>query len=242
MSAALSVEEYVARQPRYAWRRHLLRDGLIRPLGFGVFWKMHITGREHIPAAGPTIIMMNHISFIDPVLVMGAVNKRFVIPMSKIENGRHPIIGTLERIYGAFNIDRDSVDRKALESAIELLRSGQIVLVAPEGTRQRNGLVVPKDGMAFIATKANAAIVPTALAGATPWGANAKQFRRTPIQINFGRPFRFKTDGRKRIPREELALMMQEAMYQLALALPDPALRGQYRDVERATTRTLEYL
>lgn len=242
MSATLSIQEYVARQPHYAWRRHLVRDGLIRTLGFMVLWKMEITGLEHIPADGPAIIMMNHISFIDPILVMGAVTKRFVIPMSKIENGEHPIIGRLERFYGAFNIDRENVDRTALQSAIELLKSGQLVLVAPEGTRQRNGLVSPKDGMAYIATKTNAAIIPTAISGATPWGANLKRLRRTKIQINFGPAFRFKTEGRKHIPRPELTRMMQEAMYQLALALPDKSQRGVYSDMSKLTTDTLVFL
>lgn len=242
MTTTVPIHEYVARQPQYAWRRALLRDGLIRTLGFKVLWNMQIAGLDHVPRDGPAIIMMNHISFIDPVLVIGAVTNRFVIPMSKIENGEHPIIGRLERFYGTFNVDRENVDRTALQSAIELLKSGQLVLVAPEGTRQRNGLAKAKDGLAYIATKSDAVVIPTAISGATPWGANLKRLRRTPIQINFGPAFRFNTGGRKHLPRPELTQMMQEAMYQLALALPDPTQRGAYADLSKVSAETLSFL
>lgn len=242
MTKTLPIHEYVARQPEYGWRRRLLRDGLIRTLGFKVLWKMQISGLDNIPADGAAIIMMNHISFIDPVLVIGAVTKRFAIPMSKIENGDHPIIGRLERFYGTFNVDRENVDRTALQSAIELLKSGQLVLVAPEGTRQRNGLAKGKDGLAYIATKSDAVVIPTAISGATPWGSNLKRLHRTSIHINFGPAFRFDTGGRKHIPRPALSQMTQEAMYQLALALPDPTQRGAYADLSQLSTETLTFL
>lgn len=63
------------------------------------------------------------------------------------------------------------------------------------------------------------------------------------MQVIFGKPFRFKTDGRSRIPREELAVMTEEAMYQLAATIPDTYahLRGIYSDLSKATTDTLEF-
>ncbi len=101
MTLSAEVQSYVARQPRLRWRRVLLR-GLIRSLGFKVIWDVTITGTENIPADGPTIIMMNHISMIDPVLCMGAVTSRFVIPMTKIENMSNPIIGPFVRWWGSY--------------------------------------------------------------------------------------------------------------------------------------------
>ncbi len=92
MTLSAEVQSYVARQPNLRWRRVLMR-GLIRSLGFKVLWDVTVTGAENIPANGPTIIMMNHISLIDPVLCMGAVMSRFVIPMTKIENMQNPLSG-----------------------------------------------------------------------------------------------------------------------------------------------------
>ncbi|MBI5669106.1 MAG: 1-acyl-sn-glycerol-3-phosphate acyltransferase [Chloroflexi bacterium] len=239
-SIAESVQDYVARQPRLTWRRRALR-GLIQGLGFHVLWKMDITGRENIPDTGPTIIMMNHIALIDPVLVMGAVTNRFVIPMTKIENVRNPIIRPFVLWWGAYSVNRGEIDRKALLNSIELVKSGQLILIAPEGTRQKHGLAEAKEGLAYVATKANAVIVPTGIAGAQTWADDLKRLRRARISVNFGRPFRFKTNGQPRVPREVLASMSHEAMYQLALAIKDPALRGVYSDISRMTTDYLEF-
>ncbi|HEX2621928.1 MAG TPA: lysophospholipid acyltransferase family protein, partial [Phototrophicaceae bacterium] len=219
MSATASVQAYIQRQPRLAWRRYLLRF-LIRTLGYRVLWKVDVRGMDNIPATGSTILMMNHISGIDPVLCMGAATHRYVIPMTKIENAQHPILGAFVRWYGAYTVSRGEVDRSALMNSIELLRSGQLILIAPEGTRSPEGLIEPKDGLTYVATKADAVIVPTAISGAVGWEDKLKHLKRAHVRVDFGKPFKFKTNGNTRIPRDELALMTQEAMYQLALTLP----------------------
>lgn len=241
MTSDTSIQQYIDRQPSLGWRRFLVR-GLIHTLGFRILWNVAVHGMENVPASGPTILMMNHISAIDPVLSMGAVRHRYVIPMTKVENARHPIFGSFVWMYGAYTVNRDEVDRSALMNSIELLKSGQLILIAPEGTRNPHGLQQPKDGLTYIATKADAVIVPTAVSGAVGWMDRLKRLDRGEMRVDFGRPFRFNTAGRSRIPRDELALMTQEAMYQLALALPDASQRGEYRDIERATTQTLTFI
>jgi 1-acyl-sn-glycerol-3-phosphate acyltransferase len=238
--AEQSVAEYVAMQPRYAWRRALMR-GFARVL-FGAAFRLTYTNTQNVPDTGGAILLMNHISLLDPILCIAAVRNRFVLPMSKVENSRHPIIGPLVRFYGGYTVNRGEVDRKALTNSIELIKSGQLILIAPEGTRQDNGLTQPKDGLAFVATKADAIIIPAAISGAQTWMDDLKKLRRVAINVNFGRPFRFKTDGRARIPREALGLMSEEAMYQLAAAIQDPQLRGVYADLSKATSNHLEFL
>lgn len=238
---SLSVEEYVARQDTYAWRRRFLRF-LIRTIGFNVLAKPTITGIENIPGSGPTILMMNHISLMDPVVCIGAVRERFVIPMTKIENLHNPLFGALVRMYAAYTVDRETLDRKALQNSIALLKSGQMILIAPEGTRHPEGLAEAKDGFTYVAVKSNAIILPTALSDSQHYKTRWKQAKRARVRVNFGRPFTFNTSGRTRIPREELTQMTQEAMYQLALAQLDPALRGVYGDIENATTDTLLFM
>lgn len=241
MTAPTDVQEFVARQPRYTWRRKILR-GVIRILGFRVLWNVEVTGLENIPPDGPSIIMMNHISLIDPVLVMGAVTHRFVVPMTKIENMQNPLIGPFVRWWGAYPVKRGEVDRKALTNSIELIKSGQLILIAPEGHRHPEGLAEAKDGLSFVATKANAVIIPTGISGAIPWKDKLKRLQRPRINVNFGRPFRFKTYGEARLPREVLSAMSHEAMYQLALAIRDETRRGLYSDLSRATTKHLEFV
>ena len=241
MAGEVSVAEYVARQPSYTGRRRFMR-WLIRTVGFGLLARAEITGVENVPDSGPAILMMNHISLIDPVVCMGAVTKRFVVPMTKVENVRNPFLGVFVRMWGAYSVDRDSVDRRALTNSIELLKSGQLILIAPEGTRHPEGLARPKEGMTYVAVRSNAVIVPAALSDSMDVLQRWKRLRPARVRLTFGRPFRFRTEGRARIPRDELSRMTEEAMYQLALAQPDPALRGVYADLSQATTETLEFI
>jgi 1-acyl-sn-glycerol-3-phosphate acyltransferase len=240
MTVSSSVQEYVAQQPRLVWRRKALR-AFIRALGFRVLWRVDVTGAENIPDSGPTIIMMNHISAIDPILTMGAVTNRFVVPMTKIENTQNWFLAFFVWWWGSYTVNRNEVDRKALINSIELVKSGQMILIAPEGTRHPEGLAEAKDGLAFVATKANAVIVPTAISGAVGWKDKLFRLQRPNINVNFGKPFRFKTEG-GRVPREDLSAMSQEAMYQLALAVKDETRRGFYSDVSKATTDHLEFI
>ncbi len=234
MTASAEVQDFVARQPDFVWRRNIMR-GVIRTLGFKALWDVEVTGMENVPTGGPAIIMMNHISLIDPVLCMGAVINRFVIPMTKIENMQHPLIGPLVRWWGSYSVRRGEVDRKALINSIELVKSGQLILIAPEGTRHPEGLVEAKDGLAYV-------IIPTGLSGAVPWLEKMKRLQRPRINVNFGRPFKFKTDGEGRVPREALSAMSHEAMYQLALAVKDESRRGFYSDLSKTTTQYLEFV
>lgn len=240
MSANISVEDYIAQQPRLAWRRHILR-WLIRNLPFRLV-RLTVTGQENIPDTGAAILMMNHISALDPGLCMGAVTNRFVIPMTKVENTHHLMGALVVWWWGSYTINRGEIDRKALTNSIELLKSGQLILIAPEGTRSHKGLQRPKDGMAYIATKADAVIIPVGISGAIGWKEKWLRFQRPEIHMHFGPAFRFKLDGRARVSRDELAAMTDEAMYQLAQVIDDENLRGIYTDLSKATARHIEFI
>ncbi|MDX2160806.1 MAG: lysophospholipid acyltransferase family protein [bacterium] len=240
-SVEMTVEEFIAAQPRFTWRRTVLRFG-IRWVILKLMCRTTVMGTENIPNEGGAILMMNHITLLDPLLCVGAILNRFVIPMSKIENLHTPIVGTLIRWYGGFMVNRGEVDRKALTNSIELIKNGQLILIAPEGTRQKHGLTEAKDGLAYVATKADAIIIPAAISGPGNWLGELKRLRRPRYVVAFGKPFRFKTDGKGRVSREALSMMSHEAMYQLAATLTDPEQRGVYRDLSKATTEHLEFL
>lgn len=234
-----SVQEFVAMQPKFAWRRRLLR-GFIS-IVFKLLFRLEVTGLENIPASGSSLLMMNHITLLDPVLCMVGVKKRFVIPMTKVENLENPFIAPFVRWWGSYSIDRDAVDRKALMNSIELLKSGQLILIAPEGTRHPEGLSQPKDGFAYIATKADAVIIPATINGALGW-QSAFKLKRPRIRVNFGRPFKFKTGENGRVSRDALTAMMDEAMYQMSIAVTDETKRGVYSDLSKATTEYIEFV
>jgi 1-acyl-sn-glycerol-3-phosphate acyltransferase len=224
---------------RYKWRRRILRDFLLRQIGFRVLVKPHVQGLENIPPSGATILMMNHTIAIDGVIVLGVIPQRDVIPVLKAENFQGGLIGFLSNNWGAVGIRRGEVDREALRTILELLELGQLVLMAPEGTRQKQ-LMRPKDGLAYIALKSDVLIVPTGIFDGDTWVQDLFRPHRTHIQVRFGKPFTLKkTDGR-RVSREEMSAMTDEMMYQLACLLPE-SYRGEYADLTRMTTNYLEF-
>ncbi len=242
MSAELTIEEYIARQPIYDQRRRILHPLLRAALPS--FCRVEVAGLHNVPRQGPTCLMINHVSYLDPIVVTAAIPFRHTISLSKIENFSIPVLGWLLRQWGHYPIQRGEYDRKALLQTIALLKNGQMVLMAPEGTRHAGGLQQAKEGMAFVASKADAVIVPAAICGAEDWRARLKRARRAYAKVVFGAPFRFRRGDRKRIPRGELAQMITQAMHQLASAIPAEYayLRGYYSDIENARSDRLEFV
>ncbi len=233
------VYPMVYNQARLDRRRRFLRDWVLRPLAFGVLMRLDAQGLEHIPADGPTIVIMNHIAAMDPFVVAGIVTTRCLVPMSKIENVRHPLIGLIARAWGVYPVRRGEPDRQALASTLALLAQDRPVLIAPEGTRNP-AMIEARDGTAYLAVKAGATIVPVGLEGTDRFPATWKRLRRTPITVRVGPPFRFRAKG-GRVPRAVLRQMTREMMWQVAKLLPAHR-RGFYADLEHLTTDYLEFV
>ena len=225
---------------RFESRRRLMRF-LLRTIGFTLLAKVdHVEGVEKVPLKGPAILMINHINFIDPFVVLHSL-PRNIVPMAKIEVYSYPIVGLFPRIYGVIPVQREEIDRQAIQGALEVLKAGEIILVAPEAHRSPQ-LRKGKEGVAYLATRANVPIVPVAIDGTIgfPTFRLLPRWREPGAHVRFGDPFRFKTSG-QRAGREMLGLMTDEAMYILAAMLPEYR-RGVYADLSLATRETLEWL
>jgi len=222
---------------RYEARRRLCRF-LIRTIGFTLLVKLdHAEGIEKVPVKGPAILMINHINFVDPFVVLHIL-PRNIVPMAKIEVYSYPIVGIFPRIYGVIPVQREETDRRAIQGALEVLRAGEIILVAPEahrGPELRQG----KEGVAYLATRADAPIVPVAIDGTIgfPTFRLLPRWREPGARVRFGDPFRLDDHG-QRAGRETLRLMTDEAMYILAAMLPENR-RGYYSDLSLATRETI---
>lgn len=213
-------------------RRRVLR-WMIDNVAFRFLVKVdRVEGIEHIPVRGPGIIMINHIAFVDPIVTMG-VMPRNIVPLSKVEAYRYPVFGIFPALWEAIPVHRGEFDRKALRSAMQVLEAGEMVLVAPEGTRGP-ALQRGKEGVAFLAQRTGAPILPVAIEGTEgfPTLPLSRRWRQPGAVVRFGRPFRFRTDlGRPN--REGLRRMTDQAMCMLARMLPDKR-RGVYADAECA--------
>lgn len=219
-------------------RRNFLRF-LVKHIGFTLLAKLNrVEGMENVPAQGPVILMINHIAFIDPIVVLHVL-PRNIVPLAKIEVYNYPLIGIFPRLWEVIPVRREEVDRQAITQVLQVLHAGEIVLVAPEGTRSPQ-LQRGKEGVAYLASRSGAPVIPVAVQGTH--GFPALRFTaawRTPgATIQFGRPFCYRAEYRH-AGRELLRQMTDEAMYILSAMLP-PAQRGVYADLSQATTQTIE--
>ncbi len=224
------------------YRPRLLRRfyTLFLRLAFKVTMRLEIAGLENVPPSGGCIVMINHIAFLDPVIVSGKF-PRPVISMAKAEAHEDRLIGPLIRAFDAFPVNRGDVDRAALRMAFEVLDNGLPLLIAPEGTRSRTAsLGEAHQGLAYIASQANVPVVPVAISGSDQWKHNVLRFRRTPVWVRVGKPFYLDAGG-ERVGSETLKQMTDEAMYRLAALLP-PERRGRYSNLDAAATRYLRFV
>jgi len=223
---------------RYDRTRRVLRF-LLRYVGFTLLAKVNqVEGQENIPESGPGILLINHIAFIDPIVVLHVL-KRDIVPMAKIEVYDYPVIGIFPHLWGVIPVRREEVDRRAIQQSLEVLDAGELVLVAPEGTRGPE-LKQGKEGIAYIASRSSAPIIPVAIDGTIGFPALrfTKAWRGPGASVRFGHPFRFRPEY-QHAGRDQLRLMTDEAMYVVSAMLP-PHRRGYYSDLSCASQETIE--
>jgi len=177
----LARERGVSR-PLYA-----LVKGVLKPL-FRVYFRMHVSGAEHVPNEGAAIVAPNHKSFWDSFFLGIAIPGRHLRFMGKTElfEGRRARL--LLRL-GAFPVRRGQSDKDALYTAREILRQGGLLALFPEGTRirDRDQLGDPKRGAGRLALEAGAPLIPAAITGTENLfiGPIAKPKR---VQVAFAEP------------------------------------------------------
>lgn len=162
---------------------------------FTIVHPQKTVGREHIPAGG-AIVCGNHTGMSDPIMVIfGFHLKNQIRPMAKVELSKVPVVGWALRKIGCIFVDREKNDVAAVKQAIKYLRSGEKILLFPEGTRVHEGEEAEgKNGAALLAVRCGVPLVPVYIP------PQKKRFRRTTIVI--GQPYTPTVAGRKGTPEE----------------------------------------
>jgi len=133
---------------------------------FKIFHRIEFHGSENIPATGPVIIASNHISYYDPVIV-GTGIYRDIEFMAWDKLFTIPILRSVIRFFGAFPVDSSGADKGAYVNALRALFKRKALIIFPEGERSSDGKVNNlKSGIARMALKTNARIVPVTIVGA----------------------------------------------------------------------------
>lgn len=144
------------------------------------------TGTENLPPEGPLIICSNHLSNYDPV-ILGASLKRDVKFMAKSELFKNPFLRIFITLLGAFPIERGKGDISALNKFADMLKSGNALIIFPEGHRNKKGGTPLrfKSGVSLLAYKTHAVVLPVAIVTKGKVGP----FRRN--EVRAGKPLSY---------------------------------------------------
>lgn len=151
------------------------------------WFRVRVSGAEHIPADGPAVIAPNHKSLVD-TLFIGIATDRHLRSMAKIEMFKGPARWLLPRL-GAFPVRRGEADVQALDTARAILAGGGVLVIFPEGTRVEHpdALGSPRHGAGRLALEAGVPIIPAAITGTSrPWRAALPRLRL--VQLTFLAP------------------------------------------------------
>jgi 1-acyl-sn-glycerol-3-phosphate acyltransferase len=178
-----------------------------------LLFRPRVTGLEHIPREGGAIIASNHVSFLDGLLLSLVVPHRRVMYLTKVKYIDRPLLRWFLTGAGVIPVATDDLGavRNAVTAAVEAVHSGRLVGIFPEGTRSPDGrLHRGKTGVARVALESGAPVIPAGIIGtdrAFPRGARLP--RPHAVQIVFGPPIRFATDGEAKDPALNRALTDQ---------------------------------
>ena len=158
-------------------------------LAFPMFLRFRAWGVGNVPRRGGVLLVSNHQSFFDPLLV-GVPLPWGACYMARRTLFDVPGFGWCLWAVNAFPVERGGVDRRAMRTAEELLSRGGALVVFPEGTRTPDGQVKPfKAGFALIAARAGVPIVPVAISGAfEAWPRHRRLPRARRVHVAYGEP------------------------------------------------------
>ena len=134
---------------------------IVRPLFYALF-SPKCSGRENMPLDGESLIVYgNHTSIIDPIMISIYLKSRHIRFMGKKELFDLKWFSPIAYSYGAFPVDRNSRDIKAVKLALQILKGKGTLGIFPEGTRQVEGEVgEAKAGIAMFAYKTHTKCLP----------------------------------------------------------------------------------
>ncbi len=144
---------------------------------YKLVFRLEAIGVENVPAEGPVILCSNHISVMDPPTIGTPLNREIRF-MAKQELFEIPLFGRFITKLGAFPVKRGGISKQSMRTALEILKSGQVLGIFPEGTRKNPG--VGKRGAATFALRSKAVVIPVAIIG------NYRLFRK--MKIVYGEP------------------------------------------------------
>ena len=188
----------------------------------------------------PLIVVVNHINFLEVPILVTHSYPIHLTGLVKSETWRNPLFAFIFNTYRAIPIDREGAFGDVFKRVREAIHNGFFVVIAPEGTRSKTGVLGQgKAGVIHLALDADAPVLPVVHYGGENIWNNIRHFKRTPFCFKAGNPFKIKYEGRpgKKV-REE---MLGEVMGQMARLLP-VEMRGIYTEQAERESNYLEFI
>lgn len=156
---------------------------IVRLLG-KIMYKYEVSGVENVPLNKGCILASNHVSNFDPI-TLGVFIKPQVYFMAKRELFKNPVLGYILKHLGAFPVDRGTGDTSAIAQAENIVQSGKVLGIFPEGHRSRDGrLQRGKSGVVLIAASVSCDVIPVGI----EYGE--RLFLRRRARIIYGKPIK----------------------------------------------------
>jgi 1-acyl-sn-glycerol-3-phosphate acyltransferase len=149
--------------------------------------KVEFEGLENLPQEGGLLVATNHMSRADALLLLINPARTDITALVADKYKKYPVFHWVLRTAGVIWLDRDKADFAAFRMAVDVLKTGVALGIAPEGTRSQTGqLLEGKPGTVLLAQKANVPIIPVGIAGSENFFRYLFTLRRPKITLRFG--------------------------------------------------------
>ena len=194
---------------------------------------------QTVPMKGPLIVISNHTGQIEVPLLFAHLQPRKLTGWAKVESWDNKFLNWVFGVWGIIPVRRGEADMHALKAALRALEKGLIFGIAPEGTRNYNGILKRAlPGAVIVALRTDAPIIPVAHWGGENFMKNLKHFKRTDFHIRVGEPFKLNVEGVK-VTGEIRQQIVDEMMVQIAKLMPEE-YRGEYADKSKWTEKYIQ--
>jgi 1-acyl-sn-glycerol-3-phosphate acyltransferase len=182
---------------------------------------------EQAPRQGPLIFFTNHVNILEIPIFYTRTLPRPVHGMVLAERWNNPLLRWMLEVTESIPLHRGEADITAIRMGLAVLEKGEMLAIAPEGTRSHDGkLQSTHPGVVLLALHSKAPLIPVAFYGAENYKVNLRKLKRIDFHARVGKVFHLEAHGEP-VTRQVRQKIMHELMVQPAVLLP-PEYRGVY--------------